>query len=92
MDRTHRVRSQKCGSRFWGDEQSTLIRKALAQLPSEQRQIIELNYFSGTTHVEIAAQLQIPLGTVKGRIRLGLQKAKQILQEYGVDGRVALQE
>jgi len=69
----------------WEYEQSTFIRKALAQLPTEQRLVIELSYFYGYTHVEIARQQQIPLGTVKGRMRLGLQKMKLLLQEYGVD-------
>ncbi len=70
---------------IWTDERSSLVRKVLAQLPSEQRRVIELNYFSETTHRQIAAQLRLPLGTVKGRIRLGLQKARQLLQAYGVD-------
>src|SRR5581483_7417660 len=70
---------------IWGDEQSSLLHEALARLPLEQRRVIELNYFSDATHSEIAAQLQLPLGTVKGRIRLGLQKAKQLLQASGVD-------
>lgn len=69
----------------WGCEQSTFIRKALAQLSPEQRQVIALNYFSGYTHMEIARQLQLPIGTVKGRIRLGLRKIKLLLQTYGVD-------
>jgi RNA polymerase sigma-70 factor, ECF subfamily len=66
-------------------EQSAFIRKALAQLPVEQSRVIELGYFGGYTHMEIAKQQQIPLGTVKGRMRLGLQKIKALLQEYNVD-------
>ena len=69
----------------WGGEQSVFIRKALAQLPPEQRQVIALNYFSGYTHMEIARQLQLPIGTVKGRIRLGLRKIKLLLQADGID-------
>lgn len=65
----------------WENEQSTFIREALRQLPLEQSQIIQLNYFDGYTHAEIARQQQIPLGTVKGRVRLGLQKIKQLLNE-----------
>jgi len=42
-------------------------------------------YFGGYTHAEIADRWQIPLGTVKGRMRLGLQKMKRILQEQGLD-------
>jgi RNA polymerase sigma-70 factor (ECF subfamily) len=65
----------------WENEQSTCIREALRQLPLEQSQIIELSYFHGYTHTEIARQQQIPLGTVKGRVRLGLQKIKLLLNE-----------
>jgi len=57
----------------------------LEQLPSEQRQVIELAYFGGYTHAEIAEKVNIPLGTVKGRMRLGLQKMKHLLREYGLD-------
>lgn len=66
----------------WEADQSAIIRNALAQLPTEQSVAIELNYFYGYTHTEIAKQQQIPLGTVKGRVRLGLQKIKLLLQEY----------
>ena len=69
----------------WRNEQHTLIRSALAQLPAEQRHVIELAYFGGFTHTEIAERVGIPLGTVKGRTRLGLQKLRLLLQEYGVD-------
>jgi RNA polymerase sigma-70 factor (ECF subfamily) len=69
----------------WQKEQSQLIRLAMAQLPIEQRDVIELAYFHGYTHAEIAAQKQIPLGTVKGRMRLGLQKMKYFLQEHGLE-------
>ncbi|HTD78371.1 MAG TPA: sigma-70 family RNA polymerase sigma factor [Chloroflexota bacterium] len=47
-------------------------RAALDTLPPEQKQVIELAYFGGLSHTEIAAQLAAPIGTVKGRIRLGL--------------------
>jgi len=69
----------------WYAEQQTLIRTALEQLPPEQRQIIELAYFGGYTHTEIAEQWNIPLGTVKGRMRLGLLKMKRLLQEQGLE-------
>jgi RNA polymerase sigma-70 factor (ECF subfamily) len=57
-------------------EQSGEIRGALGALPPEQRRVIELAYFSGFTHVEIAEVLQTPVGTVKGRMRLGLSKLR----------------
>jgi len=59
--------------------QATDVRAALGALPEEQRVAIELAYFEGLTHVEIAARLDIPLGTVKSRLRLGLQKLHDLL-------------
>jgi RNA polymerase sigma-70 factor (ECF subfamily) len=55
------------------------IRDALEQLPSEQSRVIELAYFGGMTHVEIASMLDTPVGTVKGRMRLGLSKMRMAL-------------
>ena len=55
------------------------VRNALQSLPEEQRQPIEMAYFEGLTHVEIADTLAIPLGTVKSRLRLGLEKMRQAL-------------
>lgn len=60
----------------WRNTQRDQIRQALDTLPDEQLRILELAYFSGYTHVEIADLLNIPLGTVKGRMRLGLKKIK----------------
>lgn len=50
------------------------VRAAVAELPPDQRTAVELAYFQGLTHQEIAEQTQTPLGTVKGRLRLGLRK------------------
>ena len=61
----------------------TQIRDALQQLPDEQRQTIELAYFGGLTHQDIANRLATPLGTVKGRMRLALQKLKASLDDLG---------
>jgi RNA polymerase sigma-70 factor, ECF subfamily len=55
------------------------VREALGELPSEQRQVIELAYFGGFTHAQIAAMLDAPIGTVKGRMRLGLTKLRPLL-------------
>jgi RNA polymerase sigma-70 factor, ECF subfamily len=55
------------------------LRGALGELPYEQRQVIELAYFSGFTQSEIADMLEVPIGTVKGRMRLGLTKMRLAL-------------
>jgi RNA polymerase sigma-70 factor (ECF subfamily) len=55
------------------------IRTALSGLPGEQRQVIELAYFGGFTHTQIAEMLELPTGTVKGRMRLGLAKLRLAL-------------
>ena len=69
----------------WRREQRSLVVAALAHIPPEQREVIDLAYFGGYTHVEIAEMLHIPLGTVKGRMRLGLQKMKLLLEESGIN-------
>jgi RNA polymerase sigma-70 factor, ECF subfamily len=55
------------------------IRDALLALPAEQSRVIELAYYGGMTHQEIAAMLDTPVGTIKGRMRLGLQKMRTAL-------------
>jgi RNA polymerase sigma-70 factor (ECF subfamily) len=60
-------------------EDAAEVRTALDGLPADQRQVIELAYFSGFTHSEIASMLQLPAGTVKGRMRLGLTKLRMAL-------------
>lgn len=55
------------------------VRLAFAQLPVLQRQVMELAYFCGLTHTEIATRLAIPVGTVKGRLRLGLDRLRSEL-------------
>jgi RNA polymerase sigma-70 factor (ECF subfamily) len=59
---------------------------ALGELPSEQRRVIELAYFGGFTHVEIASMLGAPIGTVKGRMRLGLHKLRDRMQGWETVG------
>lgn len=63
-------------SETWRNSQRKRVRKALKTLPEEQLKTIELAYFSGYTHAEIAELLGLPLGTVKGRVRLGLKKMR----------------
>ena len=60
-------------------EEARSVRGALATLPAEQRQTIELAYFGGFTQGEIADMMDEPVGTVKGRIRLGLDKMRREL-------------
>jgi RNA polymerase sigma-70 factor (ECF subfamily) len=62
------------------------IRGALGELPAEQRRVIELAYFGGFTHLEIASMLGTPVGTVKGRMRLGLHKLRGHLQGWEAVG------
>src|SRR5581483_6012120 len=68
----------------WGTEQRRLIAEALHELPSAQRQAIELAYFGGMSHQEIATKLNRPLGTIKTRVRLGLQKLGSLLAARGL--------
>jgi RNA polymerase sigma-70 factor, ECF subfamily len=62
-------------------ETASEVRGALSQLPEEQAKCIELAYFGGFSQSEIAAMLALPLGTVKGRMRLGLEKIRGELAE-----------
>ena len=62
-------------------ETATEIRGALGGLPGEQSKVIELAYFGGFSQSEIARMLGVPLGTVKGRMRLGLEKIRGELAE-----------
>jgi RNA polymerase sigma-70 factor (ECF subfamily) len=55
------------------------VSAALAQLPKEQRQAVELAYFEGMTQSEIAVRTGTPLGTVKTRVRTAMQSLRQIL-------------
>jgi RNA polymerase sigma-70 factor, ECF subfamily len=61
-------------------EEARALRSALSGLPGEQRRVIELAYFGGFTLTEIAELLTLPLGTVKGRMRLGLEKMRSALE------------
>lgn len=60
--------------------QSQKVHAALAELPQEQQDVLTLAYFHGYSHSQIANQLDLPIGTVKTRIRLGMQKLRHTLQ------------
>jgi RNA polymerase sigma-70 factor, ECF subfamily len=62
-------------------EEARNVRGALETLPAEQRRTIELAYFGGFTHSQIAELLDEPIGTVKGRMRLGLEKMRREMVE-----------
>lgn len=64
---------------IWQD--GRLLRSLLENLPAEQVQVIELAFFEGMSHSEMAEHLNLPLGTVKTRVRLGLQKLKALWQD-----------
>jgi RNA polymerase sigma-70 factor, ECF subfamily len=66
----------------FNSERQRLIQSALAALSPEQREVIELAYYSGLSHTEIAAKLGQPLGTVKTRTRLGMMKLRETLRPF----------
>ena len=61
-------------------ERRRTVGSALAELPAEQRRCIELAYFEGLSHTQIAARLEAPLGTVKSRVLLGMRKLRAVLE------------
>ena len=70
--------------RYVTDAQSAeLLERALARLPHEQRQVMHLSYFRGQSHGAIARWLDLPIGTVKSRIRLAMQSVRAYLQDEG---------
>lgn len=67
-----------------GDREE-IVRAALAKLPGEQVKLIQMAFFYGQSHSEIASATGLPLGTVKSRIRLAFGKLRSLLQEEGVE-------
>lgn len=63
-------------------EELAKVRAAVKELPPDQKQAIELAFFGGMTHQEIAEELHVPLGTIKARIRRGMLKLKEGLKAY----------
>jgi RNA polymerase sigma-70 factor (ECF subfamily) len=78
-------------NRLYRDERE-LLREAVSRLGAEHRQALHLVYFGGMTHQEIAQQFNLPLGTIKARVRRGLQKLrgslKGRLQPLGVEAEI----
>ncbi|BBL79149.1 DNA-directed RNA polymerase sigma-70 factor [Rubrobacter xylanophilus] len=77
---TEKVQPSEAFSETLRSSQREQVREAMRTLPPEQLKILELAYFSGYTHTEIAELLGLPLGTVKGRMRLGLKKIKEYFE------------
>jgi RNA polymerase sigma-70 factor (ECF subfamily) len=71
-------------------EEASIVREAIDTLPAEQCQVIELAYFGGFSQSEIAELLNTPIGTVKGRMRLGLEKLRNALTSGGGESRVGV--
>ena len=75
---------------IWSEVSNTLDREllngCLERIPEKQREVIQLAFFEGYTQREIAELKGIPLGTVKGRIRIGMEKLRSLLQEMGLGG------
>ncbi len=63
-----------------------IVRDVMGALPREQRDLINLAFFDGLSHSQIAEETSLPLGTVKSRIRLAFQRLKKALEERGIDG------
>jgi RNA polymerase sigma-70 factor (ECF subfamily) len=73
------VAPERTDAEFARREEARELRDALEQLPDEQSRVIELAFFGGMTHVQIASMLDMPVGTIKGRMRLGLAKMRMTL-------------
>jgi RNA polymerase sigma-70 factor (ECF subfamily) len=88
LELTPEVPAHGAGSDPWRDVAESLerqaVRQALASLPPDQRQVVELAYFGGYTQREIAEIVSVPLGTIKGRTRLALEKLASYLQGRGL--------
>lgn len=75
------VASERTDTEVTRRDEAHRVRSALQGLPPEQRRVIELAYFGGFTHTQIGEMLDLPVGTVKGRMRLGLVKLRLALSD-----------
>ena len=64
-------------ARAWSGHRRDRLREALGDIPRDQREALALVHLSGLTHAEASERLRLPLGTVKGRLRLGLEKLRE---------------
>jgi RNA polymerase sigma-70 factor (ECF subfamily) len=69
-------------------DEARSVRDVIEELPEEQGRVIQLAYYGGFTHTEIAEMLGAPIGTIKGRMRLGLEKMRARLEALGMQGAV----
>jgi RNA polymerase sigma-70 factor (ECF subfamily) len=67
-------------------DEARSVRDVIEELPEEQGRVIQLAYYGGFTHSEIAEMLGAPIGTIKGRMRLGLEKMRHRLEALGMQG------
>ena len=75
-----------------GAAERGILDRALAGLGARQREVLELSYFGGFSHREIALRIETPLGTVKTRIRLGIERLSTLFKDTGgAEGRIARQ-
>jgi RNA polymerase sigma-70 factor (ECF subfamily) len=65
------------------NQQADRLRKSLSGLPAEQQEVLHLVFMKEKTHVEAAEELEIPLGTVKSRVRLALKRVRSEIGERG---------
>lgn len=65
-------------------ERRRKVQSLLRELPPEQREVVELAFFAGLTHAELAERLREPLGTIKSRIRMGLMRLRGLIEEPGI--------
>lgn len=65
-------------------ERRRRVQLVLNELPPEQREVVELAFFGGLTHAELAERLREPLGTIKSRIRMGLLRLRGLIEEPGI--------
>ena len=75
----HARTAEALGAYVLGALPAAEVREAIDTLPRDQKEVVRLAYFGGFTHTQIAEMLDTPIGTVKGRMRLGLEKLRRAL-------------